>query len=106
LKEVVALAVRARVGRGFAGRDGEGNAVITNDAELEVVRKQLQRAEAALEACRRDFLPHNEVQYRLFAGSTIDLIQSLRAEIDAYLGIGLDTDLAVSLDRGSVRREG
>jgi hypothetical protein len=72
--------------------------VIRTDAELEVVRQQLHLAEAALDACRRDFLPHNEVQYRLFAGSTIDLIQSLRADIDAYLGIGPDTDLAVSLE--------
>ncbi len=76
--------------------------MITNDAELEVVRQQLHRAEAALDACRRDFLPHNEVQYRLFAGSTIDLIQSIRADIDAYLGIGPDTDLAVSLEGESV----
>jgi hypothetical protein len=72
--------------------------MITNDNELRLTRERLQLAEAALDACRRDFLPHNEVQYHLFAGSTIDLIQSIRAEIDAYLGIGPDTDLAVSLE--------
>jgi hypothetical protein len=76
--------------------------VIRNDVELEVVRKQLHRAEAALDACRRDFLPHNEVQYHLFAGSTIDLIRSIRADIDAYLGIGPDTDLSFSLEGESV----
>src|SRR5437660_1576640 len=85
------------LGDGFAERDREGNAVITNDTELEVVRQQLRKAEAALDACRHDFRD-NEVQYRLFAGSTIELIQSIRAEIDAYLGIGPDTELAVSLE--------
>jgi hypothetical protein len=71
--------------------------VITNDNELRITRERLAQAESILDSCRRDFLPHNEVQYRLFAGSTIDLIQSMRADIDAYLGIGTDTDLAVSL---------
>jgi hypothetical protein len=76
----------------------EAQALITNDNELRITRERLRLAEAALEATRRDFLPHNEVQYRLFAGSTIDLIQSIRAEIDAYLGIGPDADLAVALE--------
>jgi hypothetical protein len=76
--------------------------VITNDTELEIVRQQLRRAENALDACRRDFLPKNEVQYHLFAGSTIELIQSLRAEIDEYLGIGCNADLAVSLEGETV----
>src|SRR5947209_15300336 len=90
-----------RLGHGFAERDREGNAVITNDTEVEVVRQQLRKAEAALDACRRDFRD-NEVQYKLFAGSTIDLIQSIRAEIDTYLGIGPDTDLALSLEGETV----
>src|SRR5437016_442332 len=54
--------------------------------------------EAILESYRRDFLPQNEVQYRLFSGTTVDLVRSIRAEIEAYLGIGTDTDLAVSLE--------
>ncbi|MGL4552973.1 MAG: hypothetical protein ACRC33_17495 [Gemmataceae bacterium] len=76
--------------------------MITDDNELRITRERLRLAEAALESSRRDFLPHNEVQYRLFAGSTIDLIQSIRADIDAYLGIGTDTDLAVSLEGADV----
>jgi hypothetical protein len=59
--------------------------VITSDAGLEATRKALWLAESILEGYRRDFLPHNPVQYRLFSGSTIDLIKSLRAEIKAYL---------------------
>jgi hypothetical protein len=80
----------------------EGRAMIANDNELRITRERLALAEAALDACRRDFLPHNEVQYRLFAGSTVDLILSIRADIDAYLGIGPDPDLAISLEGQSV----
>ncbi len=76
--------------------------MITNDNELRITRERLHLAESALDAYRRDLLPHNEVQYHLLAGSTIDLIQSIRADIDAYLGIGPDTDLAVSLEGDTV----
>jgi hypothetical protein len=72
--------------------------MITNDNELRITRERLALAEAALDSLRRDVLPVNEAQYHLLAGSTIELIQSIRAEIDAYLGIGPDTDLAVSLE--------
>jgi hypothetical protein len=61
--------------------------MITNDAELEVVRKQLGRVEAALDSLRREVKPKNEKLYELLAESYIDLLQSLRADIDAYLGI-------------------
>lgn len=76
--------------------------MITNDDELRITRERLRLAEAALDAYRRDLLPRNEVQYRLLAGSTIDLVQSIRAEIDAYLGLAPDTDLAVSLEGDTV----
>ncbi len=76
--------------------------MITNDNELRITRERLGLAEAALDSLRRDVLPVNEVQYHLFAASTIDLIQSLRTDIDVYLGIGPDTDLAVSLEGRSV----
>jgi hypothetical protein len=76
--------------------------MITNDNELQITRERLRLVESALEATRRDFLPHNEVQYRLFSGTTIDLILSIRADIDAYLGIGPDADLAVSLEGAEV----
>jgi hypothetical protein len=76
--------------------------MITNDNDLRSTRERLRQAESIFEATRRDFLPHNEVQCRLFSGTTIDLIQSIRAEIDAYLGIGTDTDLAISLEGDDV----
>ncbi len=61
--------------------------MITNDAELSVVRQQLGRVEAALDSLRRDVKPKNESMYELLAESYIDMLQSLRADIDAYLGI-------------------
>jgi hypothetical protein len=61
--------------------------MIKNDAELEVVRSQLGRVEAALDSLRRDVKPKNENMYALMAESYIDLLQALRADIDAYLGI-------------------
>ena len=61
--------------------------MITNDAELSVVRQQLGRVEAALDSLRRDVKAKNENMYELLAGSYIDMLQSLRADIDAYLGI-------------------
>ncbi len=72
--------------------------MITNDNELRITRERLSLAEAALESLRRDVMPRNEVQYRLFSGTTIDLIRSIRADINDYLGIGTDTDLALSLE--------
>lgn len=76
--------------------------MIRDDAGLAHVRDQLRRAESILESYRREFLPHNEVQYRLFSGSTVDLIRSMRADIDAYLGIGTDAALAFSLEGDDV----
>ncbi len=61
--------------------------MIKNDAELEVVRSQLGRVEAALDSLRRDVKPKNENMYALMAESYIDLLHALRADIDAYLGI-------------------
>jgi hypothetical protein len=61
--------------------------MITNDNELAIVRSQLGHAEAALEALRREVKPKNEKTYDRMAESYIDMLLSLRAEIDAYLGI-------------------
>src|SRR5579872_3462746 len=72
---------------GFKERHRENPRMITNDAELEVVRKQLARVEAALDSLRREVKPKNEKTYHLMAETSIDLLQSLRSEIDAYLGI-------------------
>ena len=62
--------------------------MITNDAELEVVRKQLARAEAALDSLRREVKPKNEKMYNLMAESYIDMLRALRSDIDTYLGDG------------------
>lgn len=59
-----------------------------------MVREQLASAEAALAAIRRDVLPQNPRNYAGMAESYIDVILSLRAEIDAYLGISATADLA------------
>lgn len=55
--------------------------------ELELTREQLARAERALEAIRRDVLPLSQPRYKLMAEGYVEQIQSLRAQIDAYLGI-------------------
>ncbi len=59
--------------------------MINTDAELGVVRDELRRAEAVLESTKRKFA-HNPVQYDLFSAGIIDIIDSMRADIDAYLG--------------------
>ena len=61
--------------------------MITNDEELEIVRRQLKRAESALDSLRHDVKPKNEELYHLMAESYIDMLLSLRTDIDAYLGI-------------------
>ena len=69
--------------------------MIATDVELQLTRDRLKLAEAALESLRRDFLPHNQIQYRMFSGTTIDLIRAMRGEIEAYLGMGPDADLSM-----------
>lgn len=58
----------------------------THDAGLEVLRDQLRRAERILELTKQE-VGHNPVQYRLFSQGIIDLIESLRADLDAYPGV-------------------
>ncbi len=60
--------------------------MILSDAGLEVTRDQLRRAERILELTKQE-VGHNPVQYHLFSAGVIDMIDSLRAEIDAYLGV-------------------
>jgi hypothetical protein len=59
---------------------------IINDAELEVVRRQVGRVEAALESLRQEVKPKGEAMYHLMAESYLDLLKSLSADVDAYLG--------------------
>jgi len=66
---------------------GEDNAMIRNDDQLNVVRKQLELAETALLSLRRDVLPKSVARYNLMAESYVDQINALRFQIEEYLGI-------------------
>ena len=72
--------------------------MITNDDQLRTTRETLILAESALGCLRRKVLPVNGMQYRLFSGSTIDLIQSIRGEIEDYLGIPAEAYITISLE--------
>ena len=64
--------------------------MIHNDDELMVVRKQLRRIEDALAALRHEVLPKNQRNYEILSEGYVEQIAMLRAEIDAYLGVGAD----------------
>ena len=75
--------------------------MITNEKQLQVVREQLATAEAALDSLRREVLFQNPEMYEVMSESYIDMILSLRGEIDAYLGIEAipeTADLVISLE--------
>jgi hypothetical protein len=59
--------------------------MITNDAELEVVRSQVAHLDAAIEDLRQNVLPKSEQMFNLFAETPLEMRQSLQADIDAYL---------------------
>jgi uncharacterized protein involved in exopolysaccharide biosynthesis len=59
--------------------------MITNDVELEVVRRQLARVDAAIEDMRANVLPKSERMFNLMTEAPRELRQSLQADIDAYL---------------------
>jgi hypothetical protein len=61
--------------------------MITNDTELELTRERLKMVEAALDSLRRDVKSKNEKLYQVMSVSYIDLLLSIRGDIDAYLGI-------------------
>jgi hypothetical protein len=61
--------------------------MITNDAELEVVRRQLAHVDAAIDDIRRNVLPKSEQMFNLLTEAPVELRESLQAEIDAYLGV-------------------
>ncbi len=67
--------------------------MIVNDAELDVVQRQLERAERILELTKEE-CGHNPVQYRIFSAGIIDIIDSMRADIDAYLATSPTTPSA------------
>jgi len=61
--------------------------MIKTDQDLEIVRRQLARAESAFGALRREVLPQSEERFLLMAEAYVDQILALRAEIDAFLGL-------------------
>jgi hypothetical protein len=63
------------------------NGAIENHEQFEVVRSQPVHAETALACLKRDVLPKNERMYGLMSESYIDLVLSLRRELDEYFGI-------------------
>ena len=59
--------------------------MITNDDELTVVRRQLARCESIIDSFRKELLPHNERNFKLYAGPWLDFRDQFQADIDAYL---------------------
>lgn len=60
--------------------------MITNDAELTIVRKQLALMEDNLQSLRQRIDPATHHRnYLLYAQGLFDMIRSLRHDIDAYL---------------------
>jgi hypothetical protein len=59
--------------------------MITNDAELEVVRSQVAHLDAAIDDLRQTVLPKSEQMFNVFAEAPLEMRQSLQADIDAYL---------------------
>jgi hypothetical protein len=62
--------------------------MIRTDEELAVVRSQLTLIEDALASLRREVLPKNKRNYEVLSEGYVEQIVKLRAEIEAYLGIG------------------
>lgn len=65
--------------------------MIRNDEQLAVVKRQLQRVEAALHSIERDVLPQNPVRFQIMAEAYVDQIDELRRQIDEYLGVTMVT---------------
>lgn len=59
--------------------------MIVNDAELEVVRRQLEHVEAALESLRKKLLPGHERNFNLYAQPWLEFKQQFESDIEAYL---------------------
>jgi hypothetical protein len=68
--------------------DPEDGQMIFDDDDLKLVHEQLGRVQSALASLRHDVLPLNPARYNLMAEAYVDTIHELRAEINAYLGLG------------------
>ena len=58
--------------------------MIRNDKELQVVLKQLGRAEEALAALRADVMPKNQRNFEILSEGYVDQVTALKADIDEY----------------------
>ncbi len=75
--------------------------MIRNDDELSVTRAQLKLAEDSLISLQNEIRPKNQMLFALMAESHIELVQSLRAQIDEFLGVATIpefADLAITLE--------
>lgn len=68
--------------------------MIASVEEFEITREQLGRAERALISLRKTVLPKNEARFRLMAEAHIEEIRNLRAEIDQYLGLSVESRMS------------
>lgn len=62
--------------------------MITNDAELEVVRRQYGLAMDVVASYHRQLFHANRKNYWLYSEAFRDTLLALRKDIDEYLGIG------------------
>lgn len=80
--------------------------MIQTAGQLELVREQLALVETALASLRDTVKPKSEERFRLMAESYVEQMISLRAQIDAYLGVGTVTttaDVVIGLEGEEVR---
>jgi hypothetical protein len=76
--------------------------MITNDTELEVVRRQVAHLDAAIEDLRRNILPKGEQMFNLLAEAPLEMRRSLQADIDAYLGTATVPADGATVDKESI----
>lgn len=81
--------------------------MIETDEQLDIVREQLSRAEAALVSLRETVRPQSEERFRLMSEAYVEQILGLRAQVNEYLGISavdtISSDLVIGLEGQSVR---
>ena len=61
--------------------------MIQNDEQLGTVKQQLERIESALHSLKQRLLPQSEATFQLMSEGYVDQIETLRQEIDEYLGV-------------------
>src|SRR5688500_6872254 len=74
-----------RMAGGYEERPREGDPVIYNREEYDVVLNQLRRLEAALESLRRDVEPLNKRNFEVMAEGYAEEIEAFRSELNEFL---------------------